>query len=764
MDENSPWPHSRSPLARQHADRLFEAVRRDAVTALSGVLAGFWGDIEEQVRLAAIASHDNRAIYDDRLAISLLNQRAIELAGRYRESLEQAFDHWRHPRPRSVDGKTLSLMSENALETHLAGQHVVELIEQQLAHPVYRNHECFEGLGAILGLPSQGPDANPIRPEVPVDALVKLILEHELTPELRRLIFLQLEKRLSKALTDLYEKIAHMLENAAISRDRPSHQAHMPSPQAGWNPDGGLVDQRTQNGGSGGASASAQTGASEGYRYRESIHHQVRAWRQAALRGNIPAGGSSSGSGGNFGGGAGSGASGGANYGHTYGGARTLVPQELFGIASMMQGSDPAPFVRALSGDDARSLSAAIRAQIATGSRQLGYDPTQMRFSEIDEDAIDLVAIMLQTLAHNHAGVQRARTMYGRLVVPYLKLALRDHALFDERHHPGRHLLEALSDACHGNIGETPQDQQTLTHAELAVDRVVDGYRDDQAIFELAATELRDHLEQQKRMREVAEQRAAEALCGRERLHYARRAVDELLGSRLYERPLTQGIAEFLTTHWRHHLVQTWLREGPDSAQYVAALAVGDALILADAEAGQGAGAQVADRLIELQTPLGRCYASCGLDASAARDSLARIVTALAFPDAPRRVHAVPVEEPMADAGDGAQWGAPRMAGGTDTVEFDQELAMRMRKLRVGQNLRLVEDDGRATVGRIAWISPLTSRFLIVNRRGMRKLVVSPEELASMVGKGLVALGSSDPPFEDAMREMWQELQHPRAS
>lgn len=773
MDENSTWPHTRSPLARQHADRLFESVRRDAVTALSGVLAGFWGDIEEQVRLAAIVSHDNRAIYDDPLAISLLNQRALELAGRYRESLEQAFDQWRNPRPRAVEAKSLSLMSENALETHLAGQHVVELIEQQLAHPLYRNHECFEGLGTMLGLPSQGSDTNPIRPEVPVDALAKLILEHELTPELRRLIFLQLEKRLSKTLAELYEKIARMLENAAVSRDRPLARPQMPQQQAGWNPDGGLVDQRSQNvGPSPGWSGMPEQG---GYRYRESIHHQVRAWRQAALRGhpasgtNVaepntagaashgPAGQAGTGFGGaNFG-------PGGPQYGYPAGGARTLVPQELFGIASILQGTDPAPFVRALSGDDARSLSAAIRAQIATGSRQLGYDPTQMRFSEVDEDAIDLVAIMLQTMAHNHAGVQRARTMYGRLVVPYLKLALSDHALFDERHHPGRHLLEVLSDACHGNIGDTPQDQQTLTHAELAVDRVVDGYRDDQAIFELAASELRDHLEQQKRMRDITEQRAAEALSGRERLHYARRSVDELLASRLFERPLTQGIAEFLTTHWRHHLVQTWLREGPDSAQYVAALAVGDALILADAEASRGAGAVVADRLIELQTPLGRCYASCGLDASAARDSLARIVTALAFPDAPRRTHSVPADEVAADAGDG-QWAAPRVAGGTDTVDFDPELAMHMRKLRVGQNLDLLEDDGRTTSGRIAWVSPLTSRFLIVNRRGMRKLVVSPEELASMVGKGRVTLRSSEPPFEGAMREMWEQLQHPRTA
>ncbi len=733
MDENSPWLHTRSLVARQHADRMFESVRRDAVTALSGILAGFWGDIEEQVRLAAIASHDNRAIYDDRLAISLLNQRAIELAGRYRESLEQAFDRWRNPRPRSLDNKALSLMSEGELETHLAGQHVVELLEQQLAHPVYRNHECFEGLGALLGLPPQGAEANPLRPEVAVDALVKLILEQDLTPELRRLIFLQLEKRLSKTLSDLYEKIRQALENMVVSRDPASSpQAHPQQPQAaGWSPDGGMVEQRS----SGGYAPGPMRGAvsEHGYRYREAIHQQIRAWRQSAL-------------------GPGAGMA-----GPVSSASRILVPHELFGIASMLQGTDPAPFVRALSGNDPRSLSAVIRAQIASGSRQLGYDPTQMRFSEIDEDAIDLVAIMLQTLAHSHAGAPRSRTMYGRLVVPYLKLALSDNALFDERHHPGRRLLEALSDACDGNIGDTPQDQQTLTNAELAVDRVVEGYRDDQAIFELAASELRDHLDQQKRVRDITEQRAAEALSGRERLHFARRSVDELLGSRLFERRLTHGIAEFLTSHWRHHLVQTWLREGPDSAQYLSALAVGDALILADAEAAQGAGARVADRLIELQTPLGRCYASCGLDASAARDSLARIVTALAFPDAPRQVHPVPVEEPLVDPADSAQT-AVRLAGGTDGVDFDPEIATRMRKLRVGQNLRLVEDDGRVTIGRIAWVSPLTSRFLIVNRRGLRKLVVSPEELAALVGKGRVTLRSSEPPFEGAMRDMWQQL------
>jgi hypothetical protein len=779
MDDNSRYFPGRSPPARQSAEKVFESVRRDTVTALSGVLAGFWGDIEEQVRLAAIASHDSRTIYDDRLAIRLLNQRALELANRYRESLENAFDAWRNPRPRAVANKSLSLMSEAQLEIHLAGQQIVELLEHQLMHPLHVLNERLDALATSLGLPRQAPETNPLRPEAPVQAFVKLFSEDDLTPELRRLIFLQLEKRLSKTLEELYTRINAALENGFAPREMPVPPAAAPqSPATGWMPDGGLVDGFNPQAGHAGQPAPQAGAAPWGYqsgqgmggqgmdgqpmagasgaaasqygaggmlsdggrplRYRESVHNQLRAWRQAVLRrGSTPPPAAS------------------------LAGVRVLAPQELLGIASILQGDDPAPYVRALSGDDSRPLSAVIREQIVSGSRQLGFDPTQTRFNEVDEDAIDLVGILLQTLARSHAAMTRSRALYGRLVGPYLKLALSDDSLFEQRAHPGRKLLEALSEACDGNTGDSPQDQQTLTHAELAVDRVVEDYRDDKAIFELAASELRDHLDQQKRMREVSEQRAAEAVSGRERLQHARRAVDELLLSRLSQRPLTAGIAEFLTGHWRHHLVQTWLREGPSSAQYLSALSIGDGLMQADTDAARCEGGRVADKILELQGPLGRCYASCGLDAVAARDSLAKIVTALAFPDQPRMLHPLPVDESPAAAvepNDAATWGGLRVVGGTETFDYDLALAGRLRRLRVGQNLRLIEDDGRETAARIAWVSPLTSRFLIVNRRGMRKLVVSPEELAALIGQGRVALRSSEAPFDEAMREMWQQL------
>jgi Protein of unknown function (DUF1631) len=783
MDDNSRFFPGNSPLVRQSADKTFESIRRDAVTSLSGVLAGFWGDIEEQVRLAAIASHENSAIYDDRIAIRLLNQRALELANRYRESLETAFDQWRNPRPRAViDNKGMSLMSEAQLEVHLSGQQIVELLEHQLMHPLHLMHQRLDSLATALGLPRQAPETNPLRPDVPVTALVKLFNEDDLTPELRRLIFLQLEKRLSKVLDELYTKVNAVLEQGFAPRDMPlAPSAPTMAPAAGWTPDGGLVEGRGQQPGNrpqgnqhqgnqhqgnyaqagygqapnlpwdfgtqtmgGGQSMAGGMLAADGgrpLRYREDVHQQLRAWRQTVLRPGSMSPSAAS-----------------------VAGVRVLAPQELLGIAAMLQGDDPAPYVRALAGDDARPLSAVIRDQIVSGSRQLGYDPTQTRFSELDEDAIDLVGILLQTLSRSHATLQRSRALYGRLVAPYLKLALSDDSLFDQRAHPGRKLLEALSEACDGNTGDSPQDQQTLTHAELAVGRVVEEYRDDKAIFELAASELRDHLDQQKRMREVAEQRAADAVSGRERLQHARRAVDELLGSRLGQRPLTAGIAEFLTGHWRHHLVQTWLREGPSSAQYLSAVAVGESLIQIDADAARAEGARVADKILELQGPLGRCYASCGLDAVAARDSLSKIVTALAFPDQPRSLHQVPVEESAVEVSDAANWGGLRVVGGTDSLDYDLSIAARMRRLRVGQNLRLIEDDGRESAARIAWVSPLTSRFLIVNRRGMRKLVVSPEELAALVGKGRVSLRSSEAPFDEALRDMWQQLSQTRAA
>lgn len=762
--------------------RVFDAVRRDAITALGGVLSGFWGSIEEQVRLAALAGHDYSAAQDDRMAVTALSHRALELATRYRDALEKEFVRWREGAEEAPGSKALSLMSEGELEVHLAGQQTAELLDHQLLHPLEMLEERLQALAAALGL--QGRRPVPVRPQAAVAAFVGLFGADDLTPGLRPLVFNQFDKRLPHILGELYARLNSMLEAAglgyALPSEAPRRLVPLGAPETGsagagqvagrdglWVPDGGVVEHSDGRGqGAGGAAGYAGNGGShapgqgqasvtsiaesarraaqalaEGRppRYRDVVREQLRNWRESGRHARAQD-------------------ANGIGPLDAAPGPHVLKTEDLLNVAQLLQGDDTAAFAKALAADDARALSRVIREEILGGVKQMGFDPDATHFSADEEDAIDLVGILFQSLFEANELLQRARTMYGRLVVPYLKVALTDDSMFNRRSHPARQLLDVLTEACDGNAGDTPQDRETLERAEQAVDRVVEEYEDDQAIFELAASELRDQLEQQRRRTELAEKRAAEAIHGRERLQRARSDADGLVASRLADRRLTAAVARFLDQHWRHHLAQTWLREGPDSPRHREAIGLGDAMIQVDTDAAAARGRAVADQLLALQVPLGECYASCGMDATGAREAMARIIAALATPDTSRTVHLPEggVEEPEAAAP--TTLSGLRLAGGKATLDYDEAVAARMRRLRVGQGLRLMDDAGHESAARIAWISPLTGRFLIVNRRGIRKLVASPEELAALVANGRAVVRSVDAPFDEAMKQVWQHL------
>ena len=799
--------HPTQHRAGSEAVRVYETIKRHALTEMAGVLSGFWGSIEEQVRLAALAGHDYSANQDDRVAITALHQRALELATRYRDAIEREFGRWLDPKPTETVEKSLSLMSEDELEIHLAGQQTTELLDHQFLHPLEMMDERLQSLANALG--AHGKRANPMRPEAAVAAFTGLFEHDDLTPGLRTMVFRLHEKRLPHALGTIYERANAALEaagfggmGAAKPQRYGGRMAPAPAPapaapgraDAGagdglWVPDGGVVEHMqgyAQPAGGGqagpgfagpmpmqgqampagmpgfagpmpaqqfGASIASQVAAAGGAapqaadfagrvpRYRDVVREQLRTWRTRQAEASELAARQA------------------AEHAAADAANHVLGTEDLLNVARMLQGDDPAPFVRALSGESGYALAGALREEILDGIRQLGFDPEDTALSNDEQDAIDLVGILFQSLVEANELMQRARAMYGKLVVPYLKVALTDDSMFNRRSHPARRLLDVLTEACDGNAGDTPQDRETLDRAEQAVDRVVAEYDDDQAIFELAATELRDQLDQQRKRSELAEKRTAEAIHGRERLQHARRAAEGLVASRVADRPLTEAIANFLDGQWRHYLTQTWLRDGADSARHHAAIALGDAMVQVDNDAAHARGAVVADQLLALQAPLVDCYSSCGLDAGSARDSMARIIAALGLPDTVRKVHVPRADEGGADAFDDEQ--KPpilRVVGGHDALEFDPAIAARMRRLRAGQGLRLVDDEGRETAARVAWISPLTSRLLIVNRRGARKMVVSPEELALLVGNGQAIVRSVDAPFDEAMKQLWQRL------
>ena len=93
-----------------------------------------------------------------------------------------------------------------------------------------------------------------------------------------------------------------------------------------------------------------------------------------------------------------------------------------------------------------------------------------------------------------------------------------------------------------------------------------------------------------------------------------------------------------------------------------------------------------------------------------------------------------------------------------DAHDFDPAVAERMRRLKPGDWVRLGDQDNEPVAAKVAWVSPLTARYLLVNRRGGRVLVASAEQLAALVREGRLDVDTEQAPFDAAMQQLRHRL------
>src|SRR5690606_2571003 len=179
------------------------------------------------------------------------------------------------------------------------------------------------------------------------------------------------------------------------------------------------------------------------------------------------------------------------------------------------------------------------------------------------------------------------------------------------------------------------------------------------------------------------------------------------------------------------------------------AVALGDSLVEADRIAAEGRGRDLARHLLAMEPAISACLASSGLGHSAAEHGLAVLVKGLVYPNTPRDVHAAPPSEAEEDSQEKQLW----LADG-EQLAFDPAQADRLRSLAVGSWLQITDVRGESSAAKIAWVSPVTGRRLLVSRRGVRLLVASAEELAMLSGAGRLQMGCEPTAFEQAMQHV----------
>jgi hypothetical protein len=443
---------------------------------------------------------------------------------------------------------------------------------------------------------------------------------------------------------------------------------------------------------------------------------------------------------------------------------RPLSQREMLSVLSLLQATPSAPLSAAI-GDEQESLSQRLKSEVLFNASQLGVDPSSTRLDPKDEDAIDLVGMLFDVLLDERDLAGRPRELIGRLVVPFVKVALLDRRMFVQKTHPARRLLNALAEACEGNQGESAAERTLLAKVEEIIQRLVAEFNENMAIFMTLEEEFRDFLDQHRRRVEITERRAAEIQRGQERLELARNRAEFELAARTEGRQLPQAVADFLGNPWQHHVTLALLREGEVGDGFTEAMELADGVLEEVAEAQRHIVGKL--WLQNWQAGLRKVFASVGLHGDAAdaaigalHDTLQAVADARPEMERPLpELPAVALPQPAP-----VERNAIEIVAGTDTLDFDNADAERIRGLPVGTWLDFIDKDGRVQPGKLSWVSPISSRLLFVNRRGVRFCVASPEELAVMVRLGRLRMHvADDGAFDSAMQGVIDRLDVPPA-
>lgn len=713
---------------------LFATLRRLSVTHLQIALGRVLGKSDDW--LFDLAQKEGAVAGSPAMeAMRVLRLSRSQFEGAYTQHFEGVFDallrrisraSYQAPAGRTV----LSLLEEDQLEAQMASEMVAEALTRAHGAALAAVERRFASMTGATELES---GLNPLSASSIADALRSAQGELSLPENFRVVLFKIYEREIVSSLGSLLTELNARMVNAGIlpelGNPRPAEEVD-DSVQASAQQQP-VARQHTAQGAEGASPYRPESAPADDRATFDALCDLLHSWRPQ--HGGIP----------NRVGGEGSAVP-----------RRPLALDEMVSVLSLLQSSVPDAVHEAMASPEA-SLSQLMKRDMLQGAGRIGVSPEQVNMSPEHEDAVDLVGMLFDVLFDERDFQAQARTMISRLVVPYVKAAVMDRHLFQYTTHPARRLLNSLSEAVEGNKGEGPQERELLHKAEETVDKLVADFNEDIAIFETLEQELRAFLEQHNRRIELAERRATESQRGQERLEQARKLAATELESRMEGQILPPALTEFLTRSWAHHLSMIALREGPESAGWNAALAVADTLL--DLLPKEGRPTRNANSALQnLREPVENVLASSGVTGESAAQTIAGLVNSIESMSIP-----APETSPAPPAATVTDMRRPLfIVSDKERLDYSEEDLAELRALKIGTWLDLAGEDAKLHPAKLSWVSPISSRLMFVNRRGVRILVASIEELAAMKKKGQLVLRAQEQVFDQVMHRVMGRLQN----
>jgi hypothetical protein len=451
---------------------------------------------------------------------------------------------------------------------------------------------------------------------------------------------------------------------------------------------------------------------------------------------------------------------------------------ELLGALSVLQSqiasAGPLPYAQP---GDAAELSREVlqlKGQLLTQIGALrGERPSHV--ATIDEDTIDLVGMLFEFILEDRNLPAAMQVMLARLQIPYLKAAILDRKLFAHRQHPARRLLDCLAEQAKGWSEESDRDHRLHEKVKSIVDQLLHDFDDDMSVFERLLVDLQQFQDTNKRRSELAEQRVAESTRGREKLEQARRRAAREILDRIGERKLPPLVHGILARAWANHLVLTLLRQGEASPEFRSALRFVDDFIASTLPVTRAEGRQALRQMLPgIERALRQGLGNVAFQEQDVERLLSQLHTyyrqQLGETLGETEIVTVDEDAAMLAIPDSIQPVIDSDAVPTSTADDQEETVEappdspewhQVQALQPGTWLEFCVGDEAMTRAKLSWISPMSGRYLFVNRRGLKVADYPPQELAALLAGGQARILAANALFDRAMNAIVGKLSQP---
>lgn len=764
--------HQRQAVQSAAGDRLgdlLKRVRGIALKRIAGLVGVLFENIDDALFDLAEKAENNAAQTQFFDGMREVRKKRHLVERRFQEQVTKTFNEFADGRARAArpevapqSGAGLSLVDDQELEQSLAVSGMVAKANSRWSRPLF---QINQRLSVLTGGGNVDDASNPIGPAALGDAFREATREFDLGMHVRLIVYKLFDRYVMSGLDGLYDEVngeliqAGVLPQIASTPARPSAAAGYPAASAHGHPAATPPS-------SAGESLPAHGGYDPASAWQAELYHtlsKLLAGRRgpghdigmpAALEPEIAA-------------------------------PPVLSPVDLLSALTILQSQNQLSSrqhvqAQATSIADAAQAVQQIKQDLLDQVERIGAADGHNHVSSADEDTIDLVGMLFEYILQDRNLPAEMQAVLSRLQIPYLKVAILDRHLFAQRAHPARRLLDALAQAGLGWSEEGDRDHRLLDRVRQSVEKILTEFDDDISIFQRELESFDGFLEQGRKRAGLAEQRVAEAARGRERLQDARRTAAREILQRIDERVLPPIIHALLSRPWANYLVVALLRHGENSDEWRNGLRFVDEFVWsALPKQSESDRLRLQKVKPQIERALRHGLGTIGLHENEIAEtmrSLADFYTSLqgGGPVERKTVREVIVERAClaaagAVAGESASAaeqtadlaGSPveEILLSASTIDTDRneedvhedEYLQRARALRPGTWLELVDENGHRERAKLSWISPISSKYLFVNRRGLKVDDKTVLALAAELRAGTAVILEEAPLFDRAL-------------